>query len=325
MSTHKVEVIRLGPVTKHENADSLGVTKVFGGYPAVVRLSDFKEGDLAAYVIPDSMCPVDKPEFEFLKDKAKSDGKARIRAAKLRGVVSMGLLVKARPNWKEGDDVAEELGVTHWEPPIQYTTGGEDEAAPGFIPVYTDIENYRRYPDVLKEGEEVVVTEKLHGASGRWAWDGTRLWVGSHRNIKRFNINTMWWKVAIETMLDKKLVKVPNIVFYGEVYGKVQSLKYGLPNGLAYAMFDAFDVKEGKYVDRDIFTAMCREYDLNMVPELFRGPWSKELVRFAEGNSTVPGADHIREGFVAKPVKERFDDTVGRVILKVIGEKYLLT
>lgn len=34
-------------------------------------------------------------------------------------------------------------------------------------------------------------------------------------------------------------------------------------------------------------------------------------------------ADHVREGMVVKPVHERFDDRIGRVVLKLHGEGYL--
>jgi hypothetical protein len=40
--------------------------------------------------------------------------------------------------------------------------------------------------------------------------------------------------------------------------------------------------------------------------------------------SIVRGAGNIREGFVVRPLKERFDGEIGRVILKYIGESYLL-
>ena len=39
---------------------------------------------------------------------------------------------------------------------------------------------------------------------------------------------------------------------------------------------------------------------------------------------SVIGADHVREGFVVKPTAECFDDRIGRVILKMVGEGYLL-
>jgi hypothetical protein len=42
-------VVRVGPVTKHPNADSLSITEV-DGCPVIIKTTDFKEGDLAVYV-----------------------------------------------------------------------------------------------------------------------------------------------------------------------------------------------------------------------------------------------------------------------------------
>jgi hypothetical protein len=42
----------------------------------------------------------------------------RVRAARLRGVLSQGLVSPAHAEWIAGQDVAAELGVTKWEPEI---------------------------------------------------------------------------------------------------------------------------------------------------------------------------------------------------------------
>ena len=59
-----------------------------------------------------------------------------------------------------------------------------------------------------------------------------------------------------------------------------------------------------------------------MVPMLYKGPWNLELIALAEGKTTL--ASHVREGFVVKPTKERWDQHIGRVIFKMIGEGYML-
>lgn len=43
----------------------------------------------------------------------------------------------------------------------------------------------------------------------------------------------------------------------------------------------------------------------------------------AEGKSVVPGAKHVREGVVVRPVKERQHRNTGRVVLKWVGVGYL--
>ena len=44
---------------------------------------------------------------------------------------------------------------------------GADFSCPGY-----DLESWHRYKALLVEGEEVVVTEKIHGASARFTWAG---------------------------------------------------------------------------------------------------------------------------------------------------------
>jgi hypothetical protein len=62
------------------------------------------------------------------------------------------------------------------------------------------------------------------------------------------------------------------------------------------------------------------------VPVLYRGPFSlQKMKELADGNSTLTGADHIREGVVVKPVKERTHPKVGRLALKYIGIQYSLS
>jgi hypothetical protein len=52
-----------------------GIVHVFG-YQCVVRLGEWAEGDLAACVVPDSLVPLDRPEFAFLAipDKPRARG-----------------------------------------------------------------------------------------------------------------------------------------------------------------------------------------------------------------------------------------------------------
>src|SRR5262249_32544226 len=118
MSSHAVEVVRLDKFHPHPNADRLAIVDVFG-HQVCGDKDEVQPGAVAAYIPPDSVAP-DRPEFAFL------DGHRRIRAKKLRGIISFGLLVKAPGGAAPGDDVAERLGITHYEPPLRLTSGGED-------------------------------------------------------------------------------------------------------------------------------------------------------------------------------------------------------
>jgi RNA ligase (TIGR02306 family) len=316
MSTLKIEVV---PITleRHPNADTLSIVKVYD-YTVVCKTENYTTHDRAAYVPIDTVVG-SVPEFAFLGDKR------RIKAARLRGIYSEGLLVPPRPHWQIGDDVTEELGCVKWEEPEDSVkTGGESESQPGWFHVYTDIENYKRYSWLIKEGEEVVLTEKLHGANGRDAYFEDRLWVGSHKFAKRFDENNMWWRIAKQYDLETKLKANPGYIIHGEVYGQVQDLKYGAKqNELFFRLFDISTCTSRRYLDYDEFVELAKKIDLPTVPVLYRGPWSKELLSLAEGNTTIPGASNMKEGFVVRPVKERIEHA-GRCILKVISPQYRL-
>lgn len=320
MSEFHIKVVEVGLIEKHPNADTLGITKVYD-YPVIVRLGDFLPGDRAVYLPVDSMVPTDRDPFRFLASKGRVV--ERIQAKRLRGVFSMGILVPAPANAPIGMDVREALGVTKYEPPEPSTTGGDNEKDPGFLPVYTDIEGLRRWPDILIPGEEVVISEKIHGANGRWlCWEG-RLWVGSHTGIKRETPESIWWQVASQYNLAKKLPA--GIAVYGEVFGQVRDMKYGVEEQghVRAVMFDALDIHTRKYLNFDTFRILLDQLDIPLVPTLYRGPWSPDLASLAEGTSAMADAHHVREGVVIRPVLERWSDNIGRVILKRHGEGYL--
>lgn len=322
MSTHTAVVTRLKEVKKHENADSLDVVSV-GAWTCCTRICEFHEGDLAVFIEPDTLVPVAQPEFAFLQADAVN-GVVRIKAKRLRGVASFGLLIKARPEWRENQDVWAELGLEHYEPPIRdANTGGEDASAPSVYHVKYDIESLRKYSEVLIDGEEVEITEKIHGANARFVWHDGTLHVGSHTRWKAKYAENLWWRAAAAAKLEDVLQKYPDYLVYGEVYGQVQDLKYGTKtNEVRLAVFDV--MYEGRWLPVDAVHELCADCGLDYVPILYRGPWSVECYRFADGRSTLPGADHIREGCVVKPVFPRHSgDLGGRAILKLVSVDYL--
>lgn len=166
MSEWSVNVVQIDKISKHPNADTLSIVHVWG-YPVIIRTGDFQEGDKAVYVPVDSIVPDDEP-FKFLA------GKNRIKAKKLRGIFSMGLLVKLPDNsWEVGKDVAETMGIKKYEEvedAIQM--GGDTEYYHNkqYIRHY-DIEGFRKYGEIFQAGEEVIVTEKIHGCNARFVYD----------------------------------------------------------------------------------------------------------------------------------------------------------
>lgn len=158
MSGLVVKVRRIDALIPHPNADSLELALV-GGWQTVVKKDIFKNGDLVVFVPPDTVIP------QELSDKlgvTKYLHKQRLIVAKLRGENSFGLLIVPEPHMWEGQDVAEYYGITKYIPPVKMSAGDAVAEAPVFFK-YTDIENMRNYNNVLKEGEPVIYTEKIHG------------------------------------------------------------------------------------------------------------------------------------------------------------------
>ena len=328
MSTHRVEVVRLGSIEKHPNADTLGLVAIWG-YTAMVRLGDFKEGDLAAYIEPDYVVP-DTPQFAFLA------GHLRIKAKRLRGIYSQGLLVKAPDGAEEGDDVMECMGIVCYEPEVKamresgQAAGADNENPPeslAWLSKY-DLENWRRYNDLIVAGEPVSISEKLHGACGVFAWRDGRIWCGSRNGWKKRDETNLWWKALAQSPWIEDWCKArADAILFGEVFGQVQTLKYGAQ--LGQIMFRAFDVlldepgidgRRGRWANVKEFHDMVLEQD--RVPVLYEGPFDCECVEtLSIGNSVL--ADHLSEGVVIRPMVERVAH-IGRVVLKLVGNEYML-
>lgn len=139
-----------------------------------------------------------------------------------------------------------------------------------------------------------------------------------------------WWDVARRYDLTTKLSQYPGLVFFGEVYGQVKGFRYDakVEDGMLLPrvrFFDTWDLKQMKYLDYDDFLSICKSAGLDVVPELYRGQWlgKDKMYSYAEGKTTLGGA-HVREGFVLRTVKERYDDRLGRVQMKLVGEGYNL-
>ena len=324
MSEFHCVVVKIENVEKHPNADSLSIFNVHGGYPCIFRTTDFNEGDLAAYIPVDAIVNLKDSRFAFLSDRVDKEFQ-RIKAKRLRGIFSMGLLIKADPSWELGQNVQEILGITKYEPEAEMErTGGMTVVGPQ-IPVY-DLESVRKYKNLISENEEIVITEKLHGANCRFMYDSVgEFWLGSHRTFKKPGSENLWCKVADKYNLKEKLSKYPDLAFYGEVHGSgvQKGFTYGAQNGeLLFRVFDIWNNQKKCWLDYASLVKITSELDLLRVPVLYQGPWSNNLLNLAEGQSTL-GA-HIREGCVIQAVTEQWDEKAGRKKLKLIGQGYHL-
>lgn len=387
MANFEAPIVKISEIRPHPNADRLEIAVVLG-FECITPIGKFKAGDLAVYIPEASVVPEWLLKEMGLWDHEKNRGMLagsnhdRVKIVKLRGVFSQGLLYplgetenglhylnvngEARDlYYYEGDslhltclvglDCAEALGITKWEPPIPVHMSGQVANVFGHTVGY-DIENIQKYPNVLEDGEEVSITEKIHGTLFCVAYDPyldhddlynrqaivaskgllgkglafqwndenkDNLYVRAFRNHFLDTENHVWDAIV---MYSKSHGDVPVHIF-GEVFGQgVQDLHYG-QKGTTLRVFDVYvgSHRTGEFMspqERDKFLDFV---GLEPVPELYRGPFSMEVVQqYRDGKETVSGKDsNLREGVVIQPMFPRRDDSLGRVILKAVSPDYL--
>ncbi|MFE4593408.1 RNA ligase (ATP) [Streptomyces laurentii] len=348
MSTLRVTAEPL-TVHDHPNADALELAQV-GLYRAVVAKGTYRSGDIALYIPEQAVLPDALVDELGLTGRLAGKAGNRVKAVRLRGELSQGLVcrpraldgVDLRRAAEDGTDFAELLGITKWAPPIPPTMSGAVESAPDLLP-WVEIENLHRFPDVFAPGEPVVLTEKLHGTACLVTYlaEEDRTLVSS----KGFGARGMalvedprnlYWRAihrhgltAVAARLAKRL-GARRVGLYGEVYGDgVQDLAYGADaraeDGVGYALFDVSAEIDGQVRWLDP-AEVLEPGELPLVPRLYTGPYERDhVLALASGRETVSGRElHLREGVVIRPVTERYSPVVGgRAIAKAVSPAYL--
>jgi len=335
MSTLQVLVFPL-IVEKHDNADALEIGLI-GGYKSVIQKGQFKTGDLVAYIPCSSVLSDNLIEELGLTGRLAGSKTNRVKELKLRGVLSEGLLYPARSHWKEGDNVMDELEIVKYIPPIPTCLDGKVTSEYFEHAFAYDIENIKKYPTTFIDGEEVVITEKIHGSLMMVLCLPDDGYVTSS---KRLSKQGLFFARAVENPGNTYNLMASNlnmsevsklacrdyngsVHIIGEISGTgIQDLKYGCTNN--GQQFHAFDVvvdgdNSPTLLNHDAFKVFCVKYNIPTVPELFRGPYSQQVVdQYTTGKETVSGKQaHIREGVVVKSIFKR-------KVLKSISKDYLL-
>lgn len=343
MSSFEVKARRV-KVFPHPNADRLDLVQV-DDYRAVVGKDSIANNGAAIYIPEQAIVPEEILRELGLWDEEKQRGKLsgsagnRVKAVRLRGELSQGLIY--RPSWGLvlGQDYGEQLGIHKWEPPIPIEMAGQLVSCPT-IKTYTDVDNIKKFPDVIQPGEEVVMVEKAHGTCSIFHLSEQGEFYVSSKGIAQRNVagiietdSNVYWRAARQYGIEEKLRALiedegltKGVTLYGETMG-VQDLKYGYDGGkVGFAAFDLYEHGgHYEYFHYDHFLRFMERYDIPVLPELFRGPFSKEALDAAtNGTEQITGSEaHIREGVVVRPLRERYDPTLGRVILKSVSADYL--
>lgn len=308
----------------HGNADSLSVVNI-DGFTVVVNSASWEDGQLAVFIQPDSLVDTNIECFSFLKDP-KGRNPVRISVKKLRGIYSQGCLVPAPEGSKVGDDVTELLQVKHYEPIIEETNTSTQVSGPPLfssLPRY-DLENFRKHAKCFIDGEMVNVTEKINGQNLKCVYSAGRFYVGSKsRWVKEEEGNGFWKAVRNNPNIERFCVENPNLVLWGEQYGKVKNFPYDCING--EVRFIAFDIRRQDltFLGVQEFSDLMDKYQIPKVPVLGNIPFNQEIItQMSEGETTL-GKAKTREGCVVRSYTERIDNKYGRAILKLVSNIYL--
>ncbi len=368
MSTLIVDVCAIEEIAPHENADRIERVRVKNWWCIALK-GHYKVGDKVVYVPPDAIIPEALAERWGIAKYCCQIGRGidgerpsglRVKASRFRGVSSFGTVQDPdNPDWPVGQNVCDYYQNTKYEPPLKATDGDADFPVAAFH-TYTSIEALGNFPSVLQNGEEVVVTEKLHGTNSRVGLimhpdpdAGDFLWqlmAGSHgTRRKEFNDKGVrskyWFPFTLDKTEDEASISAmerllfdiasnqdaqSSVIVFGEIFGAgIQDLTYG-QNGLSYRIFDI--AVDGQYLDHDLVESYVNKEStfLQMVPILYRGPYSfTKMDELVDGPTTICELSKItnkfkgREGIVIKPIIERFDPILGgRTILKYVSADY---
>lgn len=331
MSTHAVSIVEIPEILPHDNADRLGIVHI-GGWNCVVAKNQFKAGDRAVYVEPDYVVQTGRPEFAFLAKEGKAEH--RMKAIRLRGQLSFGLLIPVPASVADlptGSNVMEELGIRRYEPPVKNMNPGVDDTLPQaeWPQVYAskfDLEDLRKHEHLFQPGDHVYVTEKLHGGNGKIVWHNGRLYVGSRTRWLQTEIRSLWTRAMLESEQAPRLLDLcelnPDVIFYGEVFGPVQELRYGMKEP-EFAVFAACERGEW-WPSKTLFEKLAKANILE-APALFSGAYDREkIAALAEGDTSILSAPkgHMMEGVVIVAEPPKRDPNIGRVALKLISNRY---
>lgn len=373
MSTLQVTIEEV-TILPHPNADKLEIAQI-KGYQCVVGKGQVQTGDVIVYIPEQSIVPEWIIKRLGLEGRLAGSNKNRVKAVKLRQSLSQGIVYPVNKGITSlticmedpselvevfmGQNVAEIMGITKYEVPIPTCLSGEVCNVDGYTLKY-DLENIKWYPDIIHEGEQVVISEKIHGSNFQIGY------VPELNNPELINNNVIVISKGLGAkglsfkdneansgnaymcaykrnvvdgkQLHERIAELPNkfdwidpkepMYLVGELVGQgIQDLTYGITTP-EILFFDVYIGKpgQGRYAYDFESMQILSTLKVKTVPELFRGAFSKEVLeRCTNGTEMVSEMKlHIREGCVVRPALERYHPEIGRVILKSVSEAYLL-
>ena len=362
MSNFSVTREIIESVRPADNSDNLDLVHLESkDYQFITERGLYEAGDVVIYFPVDSLLPmwiVDALELEgklahgTLPEGDEERLRNRVKTIKLRGNLSQGVvctaddLMQANPlllkSIFKSDDLAAELGVTKYEPPVVPSHTANYVALPEEIEVY-DIEGAQNHPTVVAMLMEVPVyiTEKIEGSNWWASIDNLGIITVGQRNHAISPIEGYehdWWKAFRTGDFEKALramaqelsnvtgePSLKRLTLRGEIIGPGIHKNYYKLKDYQVLLFDI--ERNGKSLKPSQFVGLTTEHDLEAVPAL---AYNVSLQSWLKGRSVVEASngrseliDRKREGIVIKPMQEQWHEALGRLFVKQRSPEYL--
>jgi len=168
-------VATINEIKAIEGADNIEQV-VVGGWNAITKKGEFKEGDLTVIATTDAVIPEAFSEKMGVTSYLRKGG--RVRTVKLRGVYSECLIIPTKyipgygDRYQDGDDMMEKFGIVKYEPPvkqIQLASGRKIKWRDNQnFHIYYKFPNLKNVAGMFTEEDMVQITRKIHGTNARY-------------------------------------------------------------------------------------------------------------------------------------------------------------
>ena len=173
-------IAKINEVKAIEGADNIELV-VAGGWNAITKKGEFKEGDLTIIATTDAVIPEKLSESMGITNYLRKGN--RVRTVKLRGVYSECLIIPLKylsgnvtmgdyDLIEEGRDIMSFLNITKYEPPvkqIQLASGRKIKWRDNQnFHIYYKFPNLKNVAGMFTEEDEVQITRKIHGTNARY-------------------------------------------------------------------------------------------------------------------------------------------------------------
>lgn len=238
MSKFETILVEIRAIESITNADTIELA-VIGEYRSIIKKGQFNKGDKAIYFCEDSILPDYIIERMGLVGKLSGSNKNRIKAVRLRGCLSQGILMKLdNLNGVEGvinnenkfidiknlvnKNLNDFFGIVKYEPIIPSSMAGSTVHLSRKPIPYFDLENFKKYNDIITSDDDIELTEKVHGTFCGFIYNTEVL----HDDVfDNGHMSAFSKKLGHDNLIFRKYIKVPKkwyIKLISKIFKSVQ-------------------------------------------------------------------------------------------------------